>query len=143
MALVLASRSEYFWKPEQLHFILAINALIRDLDLNLAALGETLIYLLAAYVAGMCWQHQDHCSPKQHVLKTWPIQVFFDDTASPPLRLEHPFQPVLAKGFGAAGHSACVANPPATLRNGGSGAQCGFNCNTRSWPCFDTCSVAV
>ena len=38
----------------------------------------------------------------------------------------------------------CVATSPATLRNGGSGAQCG-DCNkdTRSWPCFHTCSVAV
>ena len=55
--------------------------------------------------------------------------------ASPPLRLEHRFRPVQAKGFGAAGHSACVVNPPATLRDGGSGAQCG-DCNkdTRSWP---------
>ena len=51
MALVLASRSEYFWKSEQFQFILAINVLFRDLDLNLAAPGEILIYLLAAYVA--------------------------------------------------------------------------------------------
>ena len=51
MALVLASRSEYFWKSEQFHFILAIKVLFRDLDLNLAAPGEILIYLLAAYVA--------------------------------------------------------------------------------------------
>ena len=51
MALVLASRSEYFWKSEQFHFILAINVLFRDPDLNLAAPGEILIYLLAAYVA--------------------------------------------------------------------------------------------
>ena len=51
MALVLASRSEYFWKCEQFHFILAINVLFRDLDLNLAALGKILVYLLAAHVA--------------------------------------------------------------------------------------------
>ena len=51
MALVLASRSEYFWKSEQIHFILSINVLFRDLDMNLAAPGEILIYLLAAYVA--------------------------------------------------------------------------------------------
>ena len=38
-------------------------------------------------------------------------------TASPPLRLEHRFRPVQAKGFGAAGHSACVADSSATLRN--------------------------
>ena len=73
--------------------------------------------------------------------QTWSIHFFFDDTASPPL---HRFRPVQAKGFGDAGHSACVANSPATLRNGGSGAQCG-DCNkdTRSWPCFDTCSVSL
>ena len=51
ITLVLASRSGYFWKSEQFHFILAINVLFRDLDLNLAAPGEILIYLLAAYVA--------------------------------------------------------------------------------------------
>ena len=51
MALVLASRGEYFWKSEQFHFILAINVLFRDLDLNVAAPGEVLIYLLAAHVA--------------------------------------------------------------------------------------------
>ena len=51
MALVLASRSEYFWNSEQFHFILAINVLFRDLGLNVAALGKILIYLLAAYVA--------------------------------------------------------------------------------------------
>ena len=43
MALVLASRSEYFWKSEQFHCILAINVLFRDLDLNVAAPGEILI----------------------------------------------------------------------------------------------------
>ena len=52
MALALASRSEYFWKSEQFHFILSIDVLFRDLDLNLAAApDEILIYLLAAYVA--------------------------------------------------------------------------------------------
>ena len=136
MALVLASRGEYFWKSEQFHFILAINVLFRDLDLNLAAPGEILIYLLAAYVA--CRETKlEGCAPKQHGLQTWPIHFVFGDTASPPRRLEQRFRPVQAKGFGAAGHPACVANSPATSRNGGSGAQCG-DCkkDTRSWPCF-------
>ena len=49
-------RSKYFWKSEQFHFILAINVLFRDLDLNWAAPGEILIYeiliyLFAVYVA--------------------------------------------------------------------------------------------
>ena len=104
MALVLASRSEFFWKSEQFHFILATNVLFRDLDLNLAAPGEILMYLLAAYVA--CRETKlEGCSPKQHVLQTWPIHFFFDDTALPSLRLERRFRPVQAKGFGAAGHS--------------------------------------
>ena len=51
MALVLASRSEYFLEIRAVPFILAINVLFQDLDLNLAAPGEILIYLLAAYVA--------------------------------------------------------------------------------------------
>ena len=113
MALVLASRSKYFWKSEQFHFILAINVLFRDLDLNSAAPGEIPIYLLAAYVA--CRETKlEGCADSiktiaQHVLQTWPIHFCFDDTASPPLRFEHRFRPVQAKGFGAAGHSACVA----------------------------------
>ena len=124
MALVLASRSELFWKPDKFNFILAINVLFRDLDLNLAALGEMLIYLFAAHVA--CRETKlegcaDSIKTIAHQSSTcyrhaWPIHFFFDDTASPPLRLEHRFRPVLAKGFGAAGHSACVANSPATLR---------------------------
>ena len=138
MALVLASRSEYFWKSEQFHFILAINVLFQDLDLHLAALGEILICLLAAYAA--CRETKlEGCADS---IKTNTCyrhgQSISSLTASPPLRLEHRFRPVQATGFGAAGHSACVANSPATLRNGGSGAQCG-DCNkdTRSWPCFD------
>ena len=82
LSLVLASRSEYFWKSEQFHFILAINVLFRDLDLKLAAPGEILIYLLAAYVA--CRETKlEGCAD---TIKT--IHFFFDDTASPPLRLE-------------------------------------------------------
>ena len=116
MALVLASRSEYFRKPEQFHFILAIDVLFRDLDLNLAAPGEILIHLLAAYVA--CRETKlEGCADS---IKT--NTCYRHETTQ--LRLHYALN--------------IDSERAATLRNGGSGAQCG-DCNkeTRPWPCFD------
>ena len=93
MALVLASRSEYFWKSEQFLFILAINVLFRDLDLNLPAPGEILIYLLAAHVAGRETKLEGCAdSIKTNTCYRHGQSVSSLTTQLRPLRLEHRFR---------------------------------------------------
>ena len=109
----------FFWKSEQVHFILATNGLFRDLGLNWA--GEILICLLAAYVA--CRETKlegcaDSIKTVTHRSNTCYRHGPSISSLTTQLRLHYalnidsdPF-----KGFGAAGKSACVATSPSTLR---------------------------
>ena len=50
MALLLSERTEYCWKTDQFHFLLALRVLFRDLP-DVSAASDLLTCMLAAYVA--------------------------------------------------------------------------------------------
>ena len=139
---MLASRSEYFWKSEQFHFILAINVLFRDLDLNLAALGEILICSQHTWLVGKpSWRDVLIASRPSLTEATCQRHGPSISSLTTQLRLHYALN-IDSDLFSQKVSALLALRAWQTPRNITEWRLWCSMC-TRSWPCFDTCSVAV